>query len=394
MNIDLIKEVLRERKLDAWLFYDFHGRDHTAARILNLDTTKIFTRRWYYMIPAYGDPVKLCHWMESGNLDSLPGTEKHIYLAWHELRENLTKILNGKKKVAMQFSPYNMIPYVSVVDAGTADFIRSLGVEIVSSAELISLFESHLTDNDVESHISAYKKISQAKDFAFGEIRRLLLDGLNPTEFEIHQQMCEFLKDQGMTWDMGPIVSINEHNADPHFMPTPENSHLISRDDLIMIDVWAKLSKPGSIYADITWMAYANEQILDEHANMFNIVKNARDASADLVKKRFKENLDICGYEVDDAARGVIRSAGFGNYFTHRTGHNIGEEVHGAGVHMDNLETMDDRKIIRGSCFSIEPGIYIPHEYRGYRTEIDVYISNSGEAATALPMQESIISLL
>jgi Xaa-Pro aminopeptidase len=259
---------------------------------------------------------------------------------------------------------------------------------------LISLFESHLTENDIDTHIAAYKIISQAKDFAFGEIGRLMKEGLNPTEFEIHQQMCEYLRDHGMTWDLGPIVSINEHNADPHLMPSSENSHIISSGDLIMLDVWAKLSKPGSIYADITWMAYAGESIPDEHSKMFGIVKDARDAASDLVKQRFNENMDVCGFEVDDAARGVIKSAGFGKYFTHRTGHNIGEEVHGAGVHMDNLETMDERKIIRGSCFSIEPGLYIASEKRGYRSEIDVYVTNSGKAETALPMQESIIPLL
>ena len=393
MDIEKIQKAIDDAGLSGWLFYDFHQRDPISQRILGLDPEHIVTRRWYYYVPAHGEPKKLCHSMEPAILDHLPGS-KVIYLRWQELRSGVKDMLEGARKIAMQFSEYNMIPYVSVVDAGTADYIRSLGVEIESSAELIGIFESSFTTEELETHKEAYRTVLDAKDFGFKQIADYLKKGENPTEFQIHKEISQFLEDNDMTWDMGPIVSINEHNADPHFMPTGTNSMDIREGDLILFDIWAKKKAKGSIYADVTWMGFAGTEVPQKHEELFRITCDARDAAVDLIRERFRKNIAIEGWEVDNAARGVIEEAGYGKDFFHRTGHNIGEEVHGPGVHMDNLETRDERKLIPGICFSIEPGIYLPEQKAGYRTEIDVYITHERNVEIAGQVQQNIIPIL
>ncbi|MCX7735680.1 MAG: aminopeptidase P family protein [Candidatus Kapabacteria bacterium] len=393
MDLKAIQEALKEAGLDGWLFYDFHNRDMIAARILNMDTKRFASRRWFYYIPAEGEPQKLVHRIEPWRCDHLPG-EKHVYLPWQEQHRLLRDILKWAKKIAMQYSPMNAIPYVSIVDAGTYQLIKSFGVEIVSSADLVSKFESHLSMEDWQSHVEAGKILQMVKDEAFKEICKRIKSGQNPTEYEIYEFMVNLMKSNGLTFNDGPIVAVNEHAADPHFEPTPANTFKMKEGDLVLIDLWAKLDKPRSIYYDITWMGFIGETVPEKIENIFQIARNARDTALNLVKRRFSRGEPLYGWEVDDACRNVIREAGLAEYFTHRTGHNIGEEVHGNGVNIDNLETKDERLIIPGTCFSVEPGIYMEHEKIGFRTEIDVFVTDEGKVEVSGAIQEKVIPIL
>ncbi len=393
MDLKAIQNALKEAELDGWLFYDFHNRDMIAARILNMDTKRFASRRWFYYIPSEGEPQKLVHRIEPWRCDHLPG-EKHIYLPWQEQHRLLRDILKWAKKVAMQYSPMNSIPYVSIVDAGTYQLIKSFGVEIVSSADLVSKFESHLSMEDWQSHVEAGKILQMVKDEAFKEICRRIKSGNNPTEYQIYEFMVNLMRSNGLVFNDGPIVAVNEHAADPHFEPTPENTIQMKEGDLVLIDLWAKLNKPGSIYYDITWMGFIGESVPGNIENIFQIAKNGRDTALNLVRRRFSRGEPLYGWEVDDACRNVIREAGLADYFTHRTGHNIGEEVHGNGVNIDNLETKDERLIIPGTCFSVEPGIYMEHEKIGFRTEIDVFVTDEGNVEVSGAIQEKVIPIL
>lgn len=393
MELKAIQSALLSAGLDGWLFYDFHNRDHIAARILSMDTSRFASRRWFYYIPAEGTPQKLVHAIEPWRCDHLPG-DKHIYLPWEQLHQLLKDMLGSAKKVAMQYSPNNAIPYVSIVDGGTIDLIRSFGVEVASSADLVSLFESHLSMQDWLSHVEAGKSMQIVKDETFNEIARRIKAGEHPKEFEIQHFMHDLMRQHEMLWEDGPIVAINEHAADPHFEPTPDNSYEMKEGDLVLLDLWAKKNKPGSIYYDITWMGYIGTEVPAKIEAIFQIIRQARDTALQLVIERFGENKLVYGWEIDDACRQVIVDAGYGQYFIHRTGHNIAEEVHGNGTHIDNLETKDERKIINGSCFSIEPGIYMPDEKIGFRTEIDAFITDEGSIKVVGAVQEHIIKIL
>ncbi|MCB0702240.1 MAG: aminopeptidase P family protein [Ignavibacteriae bacterium] len=390
MQIENIQKELRKMGVDGWLFYDFHGRDHIAARILKIPSGHMATRRWFYFIPSEGSPIKLNHKIEPNYLNHLPG-EKELYLPWQELRSKLETILNGSKKIAMQYSPNNDIPYVSIVDAGTIELIRGFGVNVVSSGNLVSLFESHLTDKEIEDHRQCGYVMQSIKDNAFKYIRNRIDRGNPATEYEVQQYMHQQFRDNDIFWDHGPIVGINEHAGDPHFEPTPENSHRINEGDLVLIDLFARFEKEGSIFYDVTWMGYVGNNVPDRVKEIFKIATQARDAGLNLVKERYSNNETISGAEVDDAVRKVIVDAGYGEYYWHRTGHNIATDCHGNGAHIDNLETKDDRLLIKGTIFSIEPGIYIPEEKLGFRTEIDVIITNSGEVEVAGEIQKELV---
>lgn len=393
MDLHAIQTALKEAGLDGWLFYDFHNRDHIAARILNMDTKRFASRRWYYFIPAEGEPQKLVHKIEPWRCDHLPG-KKNVYLPWQQQQQMLREMLLWSKKIAMQYSPKNAIPYVSIVDAGTYELITSFGVKIASSANLVSMFESHLTMEDWQSHVEAGKVMQMVKDEAFKEIARQIKVGKNPTEYEIFLFMKDIMTKNEMTCDDGPIVAVNEHAADPHFEPTEANCHKMKKGDLVLLDLWAKKNKPGSIYYDITWMGFIDNEVPEKIENIFQIDRTARDTAVNLVRERFGKKEPVHGWEVDDVCRKVIVDAGYGEYFTHRTGHNIGEEVHGNGVNIDNLETKDERLIIPGTCFSIEPGIYLEHEKIGFRTEIDVFVTDEGKVEVSGAIQEKVIPIL
>jgi Xaa-Pro dipeptidase len=393
MELQKIQAALKIAGVDGWLFYDFHNRDAIAARILNMDTRRFASRRWFYYIPTEGEPQKLVHKIEPWRCDHLPG-KKNVYLPWEQQHAMLKEMLGSAKKVAMQYSPNNAIPYVSIVDAGTFNLVQSFGVEVVTSADLVSQFESHLTMDDCQTHIEAGVVLQHVKDEAFREIARRIKAGQNPTEFEIYQFMVDIMKKGGLEFTDGPIVAVNEHAADPHFEPTFENTHPMKIGDLVLIDLWAKMNRPGSIYYDITWMGFIGQEVPEKLENIFQIIRKARDTASQLVKERFDTNTPVFGWQVDDACRKVVIDAGYGDYFSHRTGHNIGEEVHGNGVHIDNLETKDERIIIRGTCFSVEPGIYLEHEKIGFRTEIDVFVTDEGNVEIYGAVQESILPIL
>ncbi len=393
MDVRKIQKALQDSKLDGWLFYDFHDRDPIAARVLQMDRNRPSTRRWFYFIPANGTPQKLVHQIEAWRCDHLPG-DKHVYLSWQQQHSLLQGLLKDMRTVAMQYSPMNAIPYVSLVDAGTIDLVRSFGINVVSSGDLVGQFEAHLSMEDWKSHQKAGEVMQKVKDDTFKEIADRIKKGEYPSEFDIQQFMHDEMRQNNMTWPDGPIVAINENAADPHFEPTAENSFKMKKGDLVLLDLWAKKNTPGSIYYDITWMGFIGETVPEKMADIFAIICNARETAVDLIRERFKKGEPIYGWEVDKTCRGVIEKAGYGDYFVHRTGHNIGEEVHGNGVHMDNLETKDERKLLPGTCFSIEPGIYLPEKKMGFRTEIDVFITEEGQINIFGDIQTEILPLL
>jgi len=393
MELAAIQNALQSANIDGWLFYDFHNRDAIAARVLNMDTSRFASRRWYYFIPASGAPRKLVHSIEPWRCDHLEG-DTHIYLSWQEQHEKLKTILASSRVVAMQYSHNNAIPYVSIVDGGTIELIQSFGITVVSSADLVGQFEAHLSMEDWESHKEAGAVMQMVKDETFLKVAERIRAGESPREIDIQTYMHHLMKTQNMFWEDGPIVAINEHAADPHFEPTEQNSLAMKEGDLLLLDLWAKKNQPGSIYYDITWMGYIGRNVPDHLESMFQIIRKARDAALELIRNRFQKDEPLHGWEVDDACRQVIVDAGYGEYFIHRTGHNIGEEVHGNGVHIDNLETRDERLILPGTCFSIEPGIYMPKKKMGFRTEIDVFVTDEGEVEVNGAIQENIIPIL
>jgi len=404
MQLEAIQAALRAAQLDGWLFYDHHHRDPIAGRILGLDPHAHVTRRWYYLIPAVGEPQKLVHRIESGRLDSLPGT-KSVYSSWQELASALDSILAGTRRLAMQYSPRNAIMYVSMVDAGTIEFLRSLGKEIVSSADLVSQFEAVLTADQMASHSAAQRKIDAILAQAFREIGRVLHPATGRpgtiTEFDMVQWLSDAMRSEGLTWENGPNVSAGSNSADSHYEPTAERCLPIRNGDFLLIDIWGKTEALAagqpSIHYDITWTGVIGREPSDLEQRVFAAVRDARDAAIAVVEQAFAANRILHGYEPDDAARTVIRNAGFGDYFTHRTGHNIAAELHGSGAHLDNLETHDERQILPNTCFSVEPGIYLPPNYGahpqfGVRSEVNM-LTTPGRAWVTGPRQQELVRI-
>lgn len=394
MDLGAIQRAIREQGLDGWLFYDFANRDPIAYRILGLPN-KHTARRWYYFIPASGEPVRVAHHVEPSKLDALPG-RKLLYLRWQEMRAALTQALGQAKRVAMQYSPDCTIPYVSLVDAGTVDLIRGLGVEVVSSADLVQQFEALVDDAGWESHKLAGNALHDVLQVTWKEIGRRVGRGEAPTEHEIQQFMVGLYREHDLECDGAPpIVAVNAHAGDPHFDPTPEVAVPIRPGDMILVDLWARQNRPGSIYYDITWCGFVGDGPIPEtYQKIFGVVRDARDRAVEFVRTRMAARQPLHGYEVDDACRQVVASRGYGEYFRHRTGHSIGQEVHGAGVHMDNLETQDRRRIVPGILFSVEPGIYMAEEAAmGVRTEIDVYVAPTGDVRIHGPVQSELVRI-
>jgi Xaa-Pro aminopeptidase len=391
MNLAAIQQALRRRKIDGWLLCDFHNRDHLAYRVLGLDVTKMTTRRWYYFIPARGEPRKLVHSVEPKKLDALPG-KKEVYLPWTQLHASLKKMLGAPKRIAMQYSPRNNVPAVSLVDAGTIELVKSFGHKIVSSADLVQLFEATIGEEGYRMHKEAGVIVDRIRAEAFDQIRNAVASGNGMTEYDLQQFIMRRFKEEGLITVDPPIVGTNEHPADPHFESTPENARAFKQGDTVLIDLWAKLNKPGAIYYDITWVGYIGDQPSAQYLEIFNVVKSARDAAVAFVKDRCAKGKPCYGWEVDDACRSVVKKAGYGKYFVHRTGHSIGEEVHGNGVNIDNLETKDERQLIPGSCFSIEPGIYLEGEM-AVRTEVNMFIRHDGVPEVTGEMQQELVRI-
>lgn len=390
INIERIQQEIRKQDMDGWLFYDFHNRDAMAYRILRLAFNKFTSRRWYYFIPVEGEPRKLVSGVEPSKLDSLPG-KKTIYRAWGDQHRLMQELLKGSGKVAMQYSPNNNIPYVSMVDAGTVELIRSFGVEVVSSANLVQVFEAVIDEKGYQAHLQAGKKVQKIKDEAFDVIRRNIKKGEPVSEYEVQKFIVKRFHDEGLTDDGDhPIVGVNDHPADPHFEPTIQNSYVIKRGDTLLIDLWARLDREDGIYYDITWCGFIGDQPPDKYREIFYAVRDARNAARDFIREKFARQQKCYGYDVDDVCRGVVIKAGYGDYFVHRTGHSIGHEVHGNGVNIDNFETKDERELVPGICFSIEPGIYLPGEM-AVRSEINVFITKEREVVVAGEEQEELI---
>ncbi|HVA95484.1 MAG TPA: M24 family metallopeptidase [Candidatus Dormibacteraeota bacterium] len=388
-NIAAIQRALRLQKLDGWLFYDILHRDPIAYRVLGLDHA-LAKRRWFYMIPAKGTPRKLVHRIEAGALDALPG-KKMVYAAAGELEKNLRKLVGKAKKVAMQYSPKNRIPYVSLVDAGTVELIRAQGCRVASSADLVQEFEAAWTPGQVKSHRQAGRAIDRITQAAFAEAARRVRARESFTEYDLQQWMMKQFRANGVVTDSPPIVAVGPHSGDPHYEPGKRGSAKVRRGDLLLLDVWGKTKAPGSVYYDVTWVGYLGAQVPGKYAKIFAIVRDARDAAVAFVQENVEAGRAIEGWQVDCAARAVIRKAGYAKYFVHRTGHNIGQEVHGTGANMDNLETRDIRRVIPHTCFSVEPGIYLPGF--GIRSEVNVYVQQ-GRAEVTGPRQTEILKLL
>ena len=395
-----IQLALRGARLDGWLFYDFRHSDPLAYRILQLDEQTSVSRRWFYYIPASGEPVKIVQSIERFKLDTLPG-KRLIYRGWQELHARLREALGGQpnekqssksKRVAMQYSPMNDIPYISRVDAGTIELVRSLGIEPVTSAELVQQFEAVLTPAQHAMHVEASDKMHRIILQAFDEIGRRIRADEPTTEWDIAQFMQHRYEDEGMANDP-MIVAVNSNAANPHYMPTREVNSPIKRNDFVLIDAVSKLKKQDAICTDQTWTGYVGETVPEEYSRIFNIVREARDAAVAFVQTNVRAGKTIRGADVDDVSRGVIKRAGYGEQFTHRTGHSIGEEGHGNGVNIDNFETRDSRTITPGVCFSIEPGIYLEGKF-GVRSEINVYVSEKDIEVTGQPIQTRIIAIL
>ena len=389
-DIKSIQSELRAQKLNGWLFYDHHHRDAIAAHILGLNTNGKVTRRWFYFIPAKGTPSKLVHRIEAGGLDALPG-RKIEYSGWEELHSGLKKILHGAKSIAMQYSPQNEIPYIGLVDAGTVEFIRKLGPKIRSSAELVQKFEAAWTPAQFESHWQAGQIVHRVTQEAFARAGAFVREKKSLTEYELQQWMAAQFRLHSVTADGPPIVGVNRNAGNPHYEPAANGSAPIREGDLLLLDVWGKLEKPGSVYYDITWMGYLGATVPARFAKIFQVVSGARDAAINFVRTSIAAGREIQGWQVDRAAREVIRKAGYAKYFTHRTGHSIGQDVHGNGANMDGLEMHDNRRLIPHTCFSIEPGIYLP-EF-GVRSEVNMYVDD-GEARVTGPIQQEIIPIL
>jgi Xaa-Pro aminopeptidase len=348
------------------------------------------TRRWYYLIPAEGEPSKLIHRVERQNLAGLPGRELE-YSSWKEQREGLKKILEGKSRIAMQYSALNDIPYVGLVDAGTIELVKSLGVEVVSSADLVQLFEARWSEDALASHLEAGKVVHAAVRAGFAAIRDAVRSGKGITEYDVQQAMLRVFEGGGVVTDEGPVAAVNKNTANPHYMPMRGRSLPIGVNDFVLLDVWGKMNKPGAVYFDITWTGFVGVEVPRRYTEVFEIVREARDAAVDFVQASMRSGRTIHGYEVDDVAREIINRQGYGQYFVHRTGHSIGEDVHGNGANIDNFETRDTRQIIPRICFSIEPGIYL--QGFGVRSEVNVFVEESSARVTG-EIQPAIVPIL
>jgi Xaa-Pro dipeptidase len=396
-----IQASLREAGLDGWLFYDFRRSDPLAYRILRLPAQGVTTRRWFYYVPVVGEPVRIVHSIERYRLDALPG-RKLIYASWEQLHAGLRDALASGglqnrrvvlRKIAMQYSPMGDVPYVARVDAGTIELVRSMpGVSVVTSADLVQQFEATLTPEQLTMHREAADKLRKVILEGFAEIGRRIRNNETPTEYDIQQFMSRRLAEEGMTAG-GGNVSVGANSANPHYHPTAERNAPIRRGDFVLFDVSEKLKQPGAIVADQTWVAYVGESVPDEYVKVFNIVREARDSATAFVRSAAREGRVIRAAQVDDVSRGVIKRAGYGEQFTHRTGHSIGEEGHGNGANIDNFETRDSRRIIPRTVFSIEPGIYLEGRF-GVRSEINVYVSDKDIEVTGQPVQTEIIAIL
>jgi Xaa-Pro aminopeptidase len=393
-RLTAIQSAIRAEGLDGWLLYDFKGLNPIALRVAGVPADRFLTRRWACFIPAAGRPRWLVHAIEAGGMADL-AADCATYVSWQAWRDGLAALLaeTGASRVAMEVSPGCAIPYVSRVDAGTVELVRSLGVEIVTSADLVQAAEAVWTAEQLASHRRACAGLLAIKDAAFAQVRERLAAGLPATECSVQDFMMARFAAHGLETDHPPIVAVNGHAADPHFAPHRAADTSLGPGDFLLLDLWGREPDPDAIYGDITWVGYAGPQIPQRIQQVFATVRAARDAAVAFARGRLRIGETVYGYEVDDACRSVIVQAGFGPRFIHRTGHSIGTAGHGVGVNLDNLETQDRRQLIPGVGFSVEPGIYLPEEGLGVRLEIDCYVTGDDLEVTTLPLQDEVVLL-
>ena len=390
LSIPAVQAALKEEGLDGWLLYDFHGSNPIARRLTGLDRDgKMTTRRWYYVIPASGEPKKLVHAIEPYNLDHLPGG-KTVYSQRQTLATGLQQVLGGLKRVAMEYSPGNAIPYISRVDAGTVEAVQEAGASVVSSGDLVQRFEAVWSDEALQTHRAASDRLYRIKDRAFDFIRESRTNGRALTEIDVQRKMVEWFGQEGLISDAPPVVGAQENAGNPHYMPTAEKCRAIGDGEIVLLDLWGKMPEPGAVFADITWVGFTAGPAPDRYVKAFNAARDGRDAAVALVKSAVAAGRVLRGYEVDRACRAVLEREGFGAQFIHRTGHSLGTEVHGNGVHMDDYETHDERRLIPGTGFTIEPGVYTKDF--GVRTEINMFIGER-EATVTGPLQTEFVPL-
>ncbi len=390
-DLDATQAAIQQFGMDGWLLYDFRGINLLAARIAGIPDDDLGSRRWFYFVPASGQPRKLVHAIEPAMLDHLPG-EKIVYLKWQELEAGLQSMLSGSGTVAMEYSEKAGNPYVSRVDAGTVELVRSFGPTVVSSGNLIQYFEARFTDEQWQLHLQADALNQQAFEMAWQTIADHARSGQTLSESQLQQKVMDFYQANQMTTYHPPIVGVGPHSGDPHYAPQPGSDSEIKSGDFILLDMWAKMDRPGGVYTDLTKVGFVGEEVPQKYNDIFQIVAAARDAGIACVRDAMANGQTLFGWQVDQATREVIEQAGYGQYFNHRTGHNIGQETHGNGAHIDNLETREDRTLIPRTCFSIEPGIYL--EEFGVRSEINVYIADDKQVIVTGGLQTEVLPIL
>ena len=397
LDVSAVRTALAAEGLDGWLLYDFRGINPIAADVTGAGRQggHLATRRWYYLIPAVGDPRGLVHAIEPETLAHLPGTTTR-YAGREQLENGLKRLLAGIRLLAMEYSPGCAIPYIARVDAGTIELIRRSGdgdspIDVRSSGDLVQRFSAVWDEPAIASHRAASEKLHRVKDRAFEAIARLTRDGGSTTEYEVQQLMARWFDEEGLVSDSAPNVSAAENAGNPHYLPTATSSRAIGPDELVLLDLWAKLDRPGAVFADITWMGYTGRRTPERFVRAFEAVRGARDAAVALVQTAARTGRDLRGWEVDRAASTVLREAGYGDHILHRTGHSLGETVHGNGVNMDDFETHDDRRLLPGTGFTIEPGVYFPDF--GERSEINMIV-DARDALVTGPLQTEIRALV
>ncbi len=391
-KIKRVQSVLKKEKIDGWLIYDFQKKNLLAMEFLEIDPSCFLTRRFFYWIPVVGVPVKIVHATEMHVLDKLPG-KTLSYFKWQTLEENLKNLLKGISSIAMEYSPRNAIPYVSFVDGGTLDLIREIVPKVVSSSSFVQEFTCVLTSQQRESQLEAAHILDCTVEAAWGFISETLNKKKKITEYDVRRFIALRLQEQGCVFEGGPICAVNENTSNPHYIPELKDQKEIQEGDFILIDLWCKKKEAGSIYGDICRVGVAAAAPTEEQQLIFDLVRKAQKEATDFVIQKFLEKKDVRGWEVDQSARKVIEEAGYGEFFIHRTGHNIYVQDHGPGTHMDSIETFDDRLILPRTCFSIEPGVYLPKKF-GVRLEYDVFITADGKVEISGGVQTEIKILL
>ncbi|MBI2840341.1 MAG: aminopeptidase P family protein [Acidobacteria bacterium] len=389
MDTQSIQAYLREHKLDGWLLYDFQGLNPIALRMIGRECAML-TRRWFYLIPAEGSAVALVHKIEEHQFKGLPGRLK-TFTSWQSMEKGLKDMLKGRVRIAMEYSPRCAIPYISRIDAGTAELVRAAGASIISSADMVQYFTSRWTDSELATHKTAARNLVEIVRLSFAEIALRVGAGESIDEFGLQELIVHKYEEMNMFSEHRPIVAVNENSGNPHYSPSEAVTKPITKGDLVLLDIWAKLKGSSTIYADVTWVGYVGDSVPERYREIFEVVSGARDEALHFIQQSCREGRVLHGWEVDDVARNHIAKTGYGPFFIHRTGHSIGYQDHYTGVNMDNLESRDERELIEGVGFSIEPGIYLK-EF-GVRSEINVYVGK-GEALCTTEPQKEVIAIL